>query len=264
MLKTADIVFEDKWILVVNKPAGLVVNKSTTILEDTLQDDLSVYFGLKPKELGIGDRAGIVHRLDRETSGLLVVAKTKSVFENLQAQFKGREVQKKYITLVHGRVNGEEGQIEGRIMRIGKFGRFGIADSRSQEGKEARTDYKVVQRYVLSKQGLSLLEGQSLTKSRLNYLKKQAVDYALLDVFPKTGRTHQIRVHLKSIGHPVVSDLIYGPGKLLKFDILWCPRLFLHAGSISFMHPATKKKVEFEVDLPQDLREALERLTTND
>src|SRR5579872_608892 len=193
MLNSDNIIFEDKWILVIYKPAGIVVNKSTTILEDTLQDELSSYLGLKPHELGIGDRAGIVHRLDKETSGLLVVAKTKLAFENLQEQFKSREVQKKYVALVHGRINQDEGQIDGKIMRIGKFGKFGIANERSMEGREARTDYKVVTRYQLNKQGLSLLEGQSLTKGRMNYLKKQAVDYALLDVFPKTGRTHQIR-----------------------------------------------------------------------
>lgn len=267
MLKSADIVFEDDWILVVNKPAGLVVNKSDTNFEGTLQDELMEYFETRldlvrrsnlVKGQGIGDRAGIVHRLDRETSGLLVVAKTKAAFENLQAQFKGREVEKRYIVLVHGKID-TNGSVEGKIARIGKFGKFGVVDRR-REGKEARTDFEVRANYVLSSEVISGSDPErdrSLTKSRLNYLEHHAVDYTLLDVFPKTGRTHQIRVHLKSIGHPVVSDLIYGPGKLLKLDLSWCPRLFLHAAEISFVHPKTKKKVVFAADLPEDLKSTL-------
>lgn len=284
MLKSADIVFEDDWILVVNKPAGLVVNKSDTNKEGTLQDELMEYFGKETRfnlgqganqsrlnlvDQGIGGRAGIVHRLDRETSGLLVVAKTKAAFENLQAQFKGREVEKKYITLVHGKIK-DNGSVEGKIARIGRFGKFGVVDRRHEgkpsftkvtEGKEARTDFEVAQRYQLSKRGSTSFGDGALSKSRLNYLEHHAIFYTLLDVFPKTGRTHQIRVHLKSIGHPVVSDLIYGPGKLLKFDLLWCPRLFLHAASLSFIHPKTKKKVSFATDLPQDLKSVLAQLS---
>src|SRR3989344_2586017 len=133
-MKLAKIIFEDEEILVVNKKAQVVVNKSQTFQEETLQDELGEYFGLKDGDLGIGERAGIVHRLDRETSGLILVAKTQKTFENLQAQFKNREVEKEYTALVHGHLREQAGIIEAKIERIGKFGKFGIADRRSLIG----------------------------------------------------------------------------------------------------------------------------------
>ena len=257
-LKTAQIVFEDEWILAVDKRSNVVVNRSGTTKEKTLQDDLAGYFGLAQDDLGIGDRAGIVHRLDRGTSGLLIVAKTQKVFENLQAQFKARQVAKVYLALVHGHIKDQSGTIEAKIERIGKFGKFGISNRRSLVGREARTEFEVVGRYTMPEDNLSrFLQGRTLSKARVNYLKNHARDYTLLRIFPRTGRTHQVRVHLKSIGHPVVSDLIYTPAKLLKFDLLWCPRLFLHASSLAFSHPVTKKQVKFESDLPKDLKNAI-------
>ncbi len=250
------IIFEDEQILVVDKPSGLTVNRSETAKEETLQDQLVDYFGLR--DLGIGDRAGVVHRLDRETSGLLVVAKTQKAFDQLQAQFKDRQVKKEYIALVHGHLVQMEGSIDAPILRIGKFGKFGVAKGRDEVGREARTDYKVEGYYSFDSDViLNLIQDLALTKSRINYLKQNASEYCLLSLFPKTGRTHQIRVHLKSIGHPVVSDLIYGPGKLVKFDLSWCPRLFLHAAKIEFAHPATKKVVVFKSVLPKDLKNAM-------
>ena len=251
-----EIVFEDREVLVLNKPAGLVVNRSQTIKEETLQDQLSEYFNLG-SSLGIGDRAGIVHRLDRETSGLLLVAKTPKAFENLQDQFRERKVEKEYVCLAHGEINQDSGVIEGDVGRIGKFGRFGIVEG----GRESRTEYKVIKKYEFTKRLFDELLPKVQTKSRINYLIKQAKKYTLLNLFPKTGRTHQIRVHIKSIGHPVVSDLIYTPKKLLKFDFLWCPRLFLHASKIKFKHPKSKKDIEFKSGLPGDLKDALSYLT---
>lgn len=268
MLKTAKIVFEDEWIMVVDKRSGIVVNQSQTTKETTLQDDLSDYLGLG-SSLGIGDRAGIVHRLDRETSGLMLVAKTEAAFENLQAQFKSREVEKEYIALVHGKITQPEGTVEAKIARVGMFGKFGVV-ARRNEGREARTEFEVEGRYHLPESYLVSLtrsqavQGETLSKSRVNYLKKHAVDYTLLSVFPKTGRTHQIRVHLKSIGHPVVADLIYGPAKLIKFDLLWCPRLFLHASKLAFFHPKTQRRIEFVSDLPNDLKNAILNLVSSD
>lgn len=262
-LKTAKIIFEDEWILVLDKKAGVVVNRSDTMKEGTLQDDLAEYFGLG-QAFGVGDRAGVVHRLDKETSGLLVVAKTQRAFLDLQAQFKARQVEKEYVALVHGLVKESEGSVEAKIERIGKFGKFGISKRRSLAGREARTDFEARQRYRIPEEGLAAMisaresqSGLGLSKSRLRYLRDHAREYTLLTVLPKTGRTHQIRIHLKSIGHPVVSDLIYGPGKLLKLDLLWCPRLFLHASSLSFVHPKTKKKVKFESGLPNELKNAI-------
>ena len=247
-----EIVFEDSEILVLEKPAGLVVNRSQTIKEETLQDQLSTYFNLGDDN-GIGDRVGIVHRLDRETSGLLLVAKTQKAFENLQDQFKERKVEKEYVCLAHGQANQDLGVIEGDVGRIGKFGKFGIVE----KGRESRTEFKVIGKYEFKTKNFEELLSKVHTKSRINYLKKQATRYTLLALFPKTGRTHQIRVHIKSIGHPAVSDLIYTPKKLLKFDLLWCPRLFLHASSLRFIHPKTKNPVSFKSDLPNDLKGAI-------
>lgn len=255
------IVFEDEQILVVDKPTGLVVNRSETIKEETLQDQLSAYFELGA-DLGIGGRVGIVHRLDRETSGLLIVAKTQKAFENLQSQFEERKVQKEYACLVHGIVSQQFGIIDADVGRIGKFGKFGIV----KEGRESKTEFEVIERYEFKKKTFDELLLKVQTKSRVNYLTKQAKKYTLLNLFPKTGRTHQIRVHAKSIGHPAVSDLIYTPKKLLNFDRMFCPRLFLHASNLEIVHPKTKKPVSFGSDLPNDLKNAilnLEKVSLN-
>jgi len=246
------IIFEDEQILVVNKPAGLVVNRSETTREETLQDQLSEYFHLKPGDLGVGERAGIVHRLDRETSGVLVVAKTQKAFDFLQRQFQERKVAKEYIALVHGFLKDKSGSIAFDIGRIGKFGKFGVVDM----GRASETDFKVIRRYKFKESSFNILINQNKpTKARINYLKNHAHDYTLVSVFPKTGRTHQVRVHLKGIGHSVVTDSLYAPNKLLKFDRLWCERLFLHAKRIDFTN-LQGKRVVFEVPLPYDLIKA--------
>ncbi len=252
-MKSLNIVFENDQVLVVDKPAGLVVNRSETIKEETLQDQLAGYFGLSNGDLGIGDRAGIVHRLDRETSGLLLVAKVQKSFDFLQKQFAQRKVQKEYIALVHGEIKQDEGTITSAVGRIGKFGKFGVSDA----GRESETAYELVKRYKFNEKKFAQIVGQGFIKPRINYLKKHAQDYTQLKVLPKTGRTHQIRVHLKSIGHPVVSDLIYTPAKLLKFDSVWCSRMFLHAAKLTFIDPATKSSVEFTSLLPKDLKNAM-------
>lgn len=255
------ITFEDNQILVVDKAAGIIVNRAQTAKGPTMEDDLYQYLKKtlpKGSDPNIGDRAGIVHRLDRETSGLLIVAKTKKAFENLQTQFKAREVQKEYIALVHGIVQNQTGSINSKIARIGKFGKFGIVDNSSILGRESQTDFKVEKYLHHSSLGVEpLKEVAQLTKSRIRYLRNHAQNYTLLKAFPKTGRTHQIRVHLKSIGRPVVSDTLYAPAKLIKFDLLWCPRLFLHASRLEIVHPTSKKVLEFKSDLPKDLKNAM-------
>lgn len=252
-----DIIFENDDFLVINKEANLVVNNSDTTSGDTLQERLSKYFKLNKGDLGIGERAGIVHRLDKETSGLVVVAKTKRIFDFLQEQFKSRLVNKKYIALVHGGLIENNFVIKNEILRVGKFGKFAVA-TRRQQGKEAETEVVAVENYKLQITNYQrIVEGLQLNKSRRRYLEKQAFLYTLVDVFPKTGRTHQIRVHLKSVGHPIVSDLIYAPGKLLKFDLAWCSRLFLHAAEIEFPALGAKRKWSFSADLPKDLKNAI-------
>ena len=267
----SQIVYEDHDILVVAKPAGLVVNRAETIREETLQDQLADYFHLG-QDLGIGGRAGIVHRLDRETSGLLIIAKTTNAFGNLQAQFKDRLVKKEYIALVHQHVKEKTGSIDLSISRIGKFGKFGVVGANvfhlqgGTVGRSAQTDFAVGVYYQLASDKFESILGQfkktaTLTKSRIRYLEKHARQYTLLSRFPKTGRTHQVRVHLKSLGHPVVSDLIYTPHKLLKFDLLWCTRLFLHAKSLEIKHPTTGKSLKLTSNLPKDLKHAISNLT---
>lgn len=245
------IVYEDESLIVVDKPSGLVVNKSETNVGETLQDLISVYLNLG-NDLGVGERAGIVHRLDRETSGLLIVAKSEEDFVKLQEQFKNRLVQKEYLALVHGHVESEDGVIETPIGRVGAFGRFGIVEG----GRESKTFYHVEDKLHLGDSEFEKLT-VDLNKNQARYMQAQARDYTLLLLTPKTGRTHQIRVHLKSINKPIVSDKIYGPARLLSFDLKWCPRLFLHAKSVEFTHPHTGKQMFFESELPEDLKGAM-------
>ena len=142
------------------------------------------------------------------------------------------------------------------MLRFGKFGKFGI--SKGLDARESKTDFRVEEELKFNQAKFDQqIEKMSVTKSRINYLKNHARKYSLLRIFPKTGRTHQIRVHIKSLGNPAVSDLIYAPKKLLKFDLLWCPRLFLHAASLEFKHPRTAKEVQFTAPLPKDLKDAI-------
>jgi 23S rRNA pseudouridine1911/1915/1917 synthase len=222
------VIFEDNFLLVIDKPAGIVVDRARTTKEKTLQDWLEDY--LKTKGGGVGNRAGIVHRLDKETSGLLLVAKTEKAFKNLQKQFKERKVTKHYLALVHGQVKPKEGVIKVPIARSPynrkKFGVF-------LGGRQSQTKYKV---------------------------KKYYPDYTFLELMPKTGRTHQIRVHLKYLGHPIVGDEKYGGRKTVRQDRQWCPHQFLHASFLSFLHPQTGKKIKFISQLPNDLKNSLKRV----
>jgi 23S rRNA pseudouridine1911/1915/1917 synthase len=232
-----EIIYEDDSILIVSKPAGQIVNRAeTTKGVKTLQDELEGYFRIGKPEEGIGGRAGIVHRLDKETSGVLVVAKTEEAFIDLQAQFKSREVKKEYLALVHGKVKEKMGRIEAPLGRNPKNRmRFAVVEG----GRRAATEYEVIsdQRTVVSEEGFSYLR-----------------------VKPLTGRTHQIRIHMKHIGHPVVADPLYLSRKQLKKDHQWCPRIFLHAESLGIKHPETGAWMRFEAELPEDLKSALDSL----
>ncbi|HYM65299.1 MAG TPA: RluA family pseudouridine synthase, partial [Candidatus Sulfotelmatobacter sp.] len=163
--------------------------------------------------------------------GLLIVAKNLKSFENLQAQFKERKVEKTYIALVHGHVISDEGEISVPIGRLPwNRKRFGVMVG----GKEAQTFYKTIERFNKP--------------------------YSILELYPKTGRTHQIRVHLKYINHPIFGDEFYAGRKISREDRKLLDRFFLHAKKISFFHPKTGKKVEFESDLPQELKLTIESL----
>ncbi|HKR00680.1 MAG TPA: RluA family pseudouridine synthase [Pyrinomonadaceae bacterium] len=247
-----DIIHEDDDLVVVNKPAGLVVHPAAGISSGTLANALAYRFRIgdvgSRNEKGSANpqsafrnpqypRPGIVHRLDRDTSGLIVVAKTESAHEKLSDQFRAREVFKSYVALVHGRVAQETGRIEGAIAR----------DPRN------RTRMAVV---AGGRPALSL------------YRVRQRFDrFTLLDVEIKTGRTHQIRVHLQWLKHPVVGDAVYGEGRdntvadpRLRARINAMGRQFLHAEQLGFHHPRTGEALRFTAALPPELGKILDEL----
>jgi 23S rRNA pseudouridine1911/1915/1917 synthase len=228
-----DVVYEDRDLLVVNKPAGLVVHVGAGVKSGTLVNALLYHIGTLAPAAG-ELRPGIVHRLDRMTSGLLVVAKNDEAHRELSSQFKSREVQKTYLALVHGRVAAERGEIG---KPVGRDRRQRIRMRTSGLGaRQALTRYRVLRRYP---------------------------QFTLLEVEPETGRTHQIRVHLSSIGHPVVGDTLYGAPSRIRIaggDEKTLQRNFLHAAAIRFRHPRGSEKMEFAAALPRELEDFLSRL----
>jgi len=247
------VIFEDSDILALDKPAGMIVNHSdTTAGEKTVQEWVENKFKIHPpasefahrrsragsskfkvdEESDFCNRAGIVHRLDKETSGILLVAKSPEAFENLQKQFKERKVKKTYIAFVHGKVEPREGEINVPVGRLPwNRKRFGVVLG----GREAVTKYKVLSiKYKVSE-------------------KQEREPFSLLKLYPETGRTHQIRVHLKYFNHPIFSDPLYAGRKTARNDRKLLPRIFLHASKISFCHPKTGKLIYFESELPNQL-----------
>ncbi|OGD86173.1 hypothetical protein A2Z23_02265 [Candidatus Curtissbacteria bacterium RBG_16_39_7] len=246
------VIFEDDVVLVLEKETDIVVNRSQSARGETLQDRLMDYFGLKNGELGIGERAGIVHRLDKETSGLLVVAKTQKAYDFLTEQFAQRLVEKEYVTLVHGKVPEDSFSV---VMPLGRHPKKRIKFAVVPWARTAETKFEVKKRLRFKeKEFQNILE--RLGREKKKYYQNNAFYYILLTVQPKTGRTHQIRVHAKSQNHPVVSDPLYS-GKFYKFDLSFCPRLFLHAQKLAFTHPEKGKTMLFESSLPKDLGDSL-------
>lgn len=247
-----EVVFGDQDLMVLNKPPGWVVNRVDSAKGPVIQDWVEEKLG-KPKVTGemasdFSQRNGVVHRLDKETSGLLLVAKSEESFSNLTTQFADRKVKKRYLALVHGKMD-QSGVIEEPLGRLPwNRERFGVLTG----GRASKTAYKTLGFYQLGK----------VDKSRDRF----GGSLSLVELSPQTGRTHQIRVHLKSIGHPLVSDDFYAGRKTARDDRLWCPRLFLHATYLGFFHPKTKAWMEFSLKLPSDLDAVLEKIsrTTSD
>ncbi|MHB1296407.1 MAG: RluA family pseudouridine synthase [Anaerolineae bacterium] len=213
------VLYEDDYLLVIDKPAGLVVHPAQGHVSGTLVNALLAH---RPGLLASGlnpERPGIVHRLDRDTSGVMIVAATLEVQAALQAQFKARKVYKTYLALVHGRLVPEQGAIEAPIGRDprDRTRRAVVAEG----GRYARTAYQV---------------------------REYLPETTLIEAHPLTGRTHQLRVHLASIGHPVVGDAIYG----FRREHITSPRQFLHAWRIAFTHPISGEAMEFTSELPHD------------
>jgi 23S rRNA pseudouridine1911/1915/1917 synthase len=247
-----EVIHEDRDVIVVNKPAGMVVHPAAGISSGTLVNALAYRF--RNSEFGFRNQAtilnpqsairnpqyprpGIVHRLDKDTSGLMVVAKTESSHENLADQFRAREVFKSYVTLVHGRVEKESGRIEEPIARDpSKRTRMSVV----RGGRPALSLYRVRRRYER---------------------------FTLLDVEIKTGRTHQIRVHLQWLKHPVVGDTVYNDGRdktvmdaQVRAKIATLNRQFLHAEQLAFHHPRTNELMRFTAPLPLELTKVLDEL----
>ncbi|MCP9612600.1 RluA family pseudouridine synthase [Coprobacter tertius] len=239
-----NIVYEDNELLVVNKPAGLVVHPGHGNYSGTLVNALAYHFRNHP-DFDVSDpRLGLVHRIDKDTSGLLVIAKTPEAKTHLGTQFFNKTTQRKYLAVVWGVPPEDEGRIEGNIGRSLKDRLQMAVFPDGDHGKTAVTHYKVIEKmgYV------------STVECRL-----------------ETGRTHQIRVHMKYIGHPLFNDARYGGNEILKgttftkykqfvnncFSI--CPRQALHARTLGFVHPKTGKEMFFDSEIPEDMGQLIEK-----
>ncbi len=222
-----DIVFENEEVILINKSAGLVVHPGAGNFEGTLINGLLAYYP-PLREVGEPDRPGIVHRLDKDTSGIIIFAKTERAYRWLVRQFKAQNVDKNYLALVDGHPPTPTGRIEAPIERDSKT-RTRMAVGLQGQGRSAVTEYFEVERFD---------------------------NYSLLEVHPITGRTHQIRVHLKFVGSPVVGDVLYGR----RTPSIKINRFFLHANSISLRLPGDRTPRKFEAPLPEDLQNVLENL----
>lgn len=237
-----DIVFEDEELLVVNKPAGMVVHPGHGNYSGTLINALVHHFQNLPKNSN--ERPGLVHRIDKDTSGLLVVAKTEHAMTHLAQQFFDKSSEREYVALVWGNVNEEEGTIEGHLGRNPKNRLQMMVFPDGEQGKDAVTHYKVLE--------------------RLGYV-------TLVTCKLETGRTHQIRAHMKYIGHTLFNDERYGGHKILKgttftkykqfvencFKLL--PRQALHAKTLGFEHPTTGEFLRFNSEIPDDMFQCIEK-----
>jgi len=237
-----DIVYEDAALLLINKPPGLVVHPGHGNYTGTLVNALAYHFENLP--MNSSERPGLVHRIDKDTSGLLVIAKTEAAMTHLAKQFEAKTSEREYVAMVWGNVKEDEGTIEGNIARHVKDRMQMAVFADPEIGKPAITHYKVLERF--------------------GYV-------TLISCVLETGRTHQIRVHMKHLGHPLFNDARYGGDLILKgttftkykqfidncFKIL--PRQALHAKTLGFVHPVTGEMMRFDTELPDDMKELIEK-----
>lgn len=225
-----EVVYEDDAILVVNKPKGLVVHPGTGNWEGTLVNAIMAHCRDNLSGIGGELRPGIVHRLDKDTSGLLIIAKKDKAHIAMSEQIKNREVKKTYVALVRGTIAENEATIH---MPIGRSNKDRKKMAVTKNGKEAITHFKVLNRYTTSK-----------------------ASYTLVELKIDTGRTHQIRVHMAQIGHPVIGDMVYSNGKN-EFGI---EGQCLHAKKLEFKHPITGKEMQLETELPEYFTKVIQQL----
>jgi 23S rRNA pseudouridine1911/1915/1917 synthase len=239
-----DIIFEDNDLIIVNKPAGMVVHPGFGNYTGTLVNALAWKLKDNPMFASGEIRPGLVHRIDKDTSGILVIAKTEIALNKLASQFFNRTIDRKYIALVWGNLKEDEGTITGNIGRNPRERKQMCVFADGSEGKHAVTHYKVI--------------------DRIGYVN-------LVECKLETGRTHQIRVHFKHIGHPLFNDETYGGDAILKgttfskykqfvencFEI--CPRQALHAKSLAFKHPSTGEWMMFDSNLPTDMQQLIDK-----
>lgn len=240
------IEYEDEHILIINKPAGMVVHPGSGNPSGTLVNGVAYHLQKQNPQLTENElsRFGLVHRIDKNTSGLLVMAKTQKAMSDLAKQFFNHTVHRRYIALVWGDVDKNEGTIVAHVGRHQRFRKLFTAYPDGEHGKEAITHYKVLERY--------------------NYV-------TLIECRLETGRTHQIRVHMQLIGHPLFSDDFYGGDRIVKGTVFakykqfvdncfaLCPRQALHAKELGFIHPATLQPIHFTSNLPDDINAVIEK-----
>lgn len=234
LLKQIKIIFENDDFVAIDKPAGLLVHP--TIGHDGEVTLIDWIKNKKPEILKVGEnssRPGIVHRLDRDTSGIMIIAKNNQSFEYLKKLFQERQIEKCYLTLVFGNFKEKSGVIDRPIGRIASSSKHSTKAKKMKDVKEARTEYNVL----------------------WNWHKDKEQGFSLIEVYPKTGRTNQIRVHLASIGHSVVGDQVYGSQKLKLPDNL--QRMFLHAYFVEFV-TKNGEKIHLKAELSKDLQKVLD------
>ena len=241
-----NIVYEDDAIMLINKPPGMVVHPGSGNYSGTLLNGMAYYLRQQNPNLDetLLPRYGLVHRIDKNTSGLLIMAKTAQAAVHLSKQFFHHTIQRKYIALVWGDFEQDEGTVEAHVGRNQRFRKLFEAYPDGEHGKDAITHYKVLERF--------------------NYV-------SLIECKLETGRTHQIRVHMKHIGHTLFADHTYGGDQILKGTVFsrykqfvdncleLCPRQALHAHTLGFVHPVTNENMFFESPLPADMEQVIDK-----